>query len=96
MGDVTTFSSLEEKYDKSTGAEALFFANGHNKALRVEAHTLHVEFTDGAYIGRGASSRTDTDAFAIVCFSIVKIPKVSSTTTTLRASTVQNSNTRSR
>jgi hypothetical protein len=66
MGDVTTFSNLEEKYDKSAGAEALFFANEHNKALRVEAHTLHVEFTDGLYIGRGASSRTHTDAFAIV------------------------------
>jgi hypothetical protein len=64
MGDVTTFSDLEAKYDQSVGAEALFFKNVHNKALRVEVPTLHVEFTDGLYIGRGASFRTYT--FAIV------------------------------
>jgi hypothetical protein len=77
-----TFATLEAKYDKLVPAEALFFKNGHNKALRVEAQTLGKEFTDGAYIGKGASSRTYADTFAIVhgiLLSVVKFSKVSST-----------------
>jgi hypothetical protein len=57
---MTTPATLEEKYDEAVSAEALFFNNGRNKALRVEAPTLNKEFTDGAYIGRGASSHTYT------------------------------------
>jgi hypothetical protein len=66
MGEVVTFDTLLKKYKYHVSAEALFFANGHNKALRVEAPTLCKEFTDGAYIGAGASSRTCADTFAII------------------------------
>jgi hypothetical protein len=64
-GDIT-FDILLKKYKYHVSAEALFFASGHNKALRVEAPTLNKEFTDGAYIGAGASSRPCGDIFAII------------------------------
>jgi hypothetical protein len=44
-------------FDKVASAHALFFNNDHNqRALRLECPDLALEFTDGAYIGRGKSS----------------------------------------
>jgi hypothetical protein len=66
---------LKKKYSKYVDAEALIFAYDKpphpHKALRIEAQSLGKEFTDDAYIGTGASSRTYTDTFTMVmgfCF----------------------------
>ncbi|KAF5324261.1 hypothetical protein D9619_011234 [Psilocybe cf. subviscida] len=40
------------KYNHETQAFALLFKNDHNKAIRVEAPGIALEFTDGLYIGR--------------------------------------------
>ncbi|KAF5314932.1 hypothetical protein D9619_007577 [Psilocybe cf. subviscida] len=40
------------KYHHETAAFALLFQNTHNKAIRVEAPGIALEFTDGLYIGR--------------------------------------------
>ncbi|KAF8958720.1 hypothetical protein BDZ97DRAFT_2061581 [Flammula alnicola] len=46
------FTSLKSEFDEAVAAAALFFNNGHNKALRVEVPTIALEFTDGLYIGK--------------------------------------------
>ena len=44
-------------FDHNVAAAALFFNNGYNKAIRVEAPGIAMEFTDGLYIGKGVSSQ---------------------------------------
>ncbi|KAF8952098.1 hypothetical protein BDZ97DRAFT_1880924 [Flammula alnicola] len=46
------FSDLKSEFDEAVAAAALFFNNDHNKALRVEAPTIALEFTDSLYIGK--------------------------------------------
>jgi hypothetical protein len=58
------FIVLKNKYKYNVPAAALFFSNNH-KALRVEVPDIGKEFTDSAYIGKGASSRIRT-LFALV------------------------------
>lgn len=44
-------------YTVAKSAFALFFKNDHNtRAFRLEIPDIGLEFTDGAYIGRGMSS----------------------------------------
>ena len=43
-------------YHHNTAAFALLFKNDHNKAIRVEAPGIALEFTDNLYIGRGTSA----------------------------------------
>jgi len=52
---MSNYSALlvKKNYDNEVGAQALFFASAHGKAVRVEAPEILKEFTDNAYIGRG-------------------------------------------
>lgn len=50
------FSTLKKAYKHNVPAEALFFKGKGGQALRLEVPDLGKEFTDNAYIGKGALS----------------------------------------
>jgi hypothetical protein len=74
-------------YKHSAASAALFFKNKDDygtihQAIRVEIPEIGKEFTDNAYIGKGAFSFTYVQLryFMVFCFGIMKIPTASSTT----------------
>jgi len=49
------FATQRNKYKHTVSASALLFNYDGHRALRVEAESVGLEFTDNAYIGSGES-----------------------------------------
>lgn len=54
------FATQRDNYTHTVGAEVLLFNTNNRRALRLEAESIGLEFTDNVYIGSGELARTFT------------------------------------
>ena len=78
------FSQAATAFSEQVSAAALFFS-GNNKALRLEAPDIALEFTDKAYIGTGQSSHPHP--LLLQTFDTPLLPQIPRASCTSTAST---------
>ena len=65
------FATQRNKYKHTVSASALLFNYNDHRALRVEALSIGLEFTDNAYIGSGESDIVLLNCVALLRFNLL-------------------------